>query len=87
MKLLYKYNRINYWVVIIIFIIASFSIYFLIKIVLVSQVDGDILSRQKELNASLGKLKEPPDSVHTFNQRFIYKKISSPLDSFYNIAV
>ena len=87
MKLFSKYYRTTSLPATIIFLIATFAIYFLIRRVLISQVDEDIVSQQGEISSYLKKVDQPPDSVHNFNQRLVYKKVPSPIGPFFNEEV
>lgn len=68
MKLFSRYNRINLLSTLLIFVLAGVSYYFILRYVLVSQIDDDLKIEQKEIQAYVLRYKRLPDEVQVKDQ-------------------
>ena len=77
MKLFTRYNRINLLSTVIIFLLASGAFYFLLKYVLISQVDEDLKIEQHEIEIYSGKYTKLPEALPVKDQKISFVPINS----------
>ncbi|MBS1586045.1 MAG: HAMP domain-containing histidine kinase [Bacteroidetes bacterium] len=88
MKLFSKYNRLNIAATICIFIIGSCTFYFLLRYILVHQVDEALDTEKEEIFAYLDMHHSLPEIVNTEDQLIVYRnsnKLYKP--QYYNYYV
>ncbi len=73
MRLFTKYNRINLFATIIIFLLASATFYFAIRYILVGQVDEDLKIEQREIQTYVKKHDVLPESIPVKDQKITYE--------------
>jgi len=69
MKLFTKYNRINLLSSVAIFLLASFAFYFLLRYVLIKQVDDDLEIEQHEIELYVAKYQQLPEALPVRDQQ------------------
>jgi signal transduction histidine kinase len=72
MKLFTRYNRINLLTTVLIFLLASLSYYFLLRYVLVSQVDKDLHIEEDEIQTYVDRNGELPETIEIKEQPITY---------------
>lgn len=78
MKLFTAYNRINLISTVIIFLLASTAFYFLLRYVLVEQVDKNLKIEQHEIQTYTAKYQHLPEIMHVKDQEIRYTPVSGP---------
>lgn len=77
MKLFTRYNRINLVATVIIFLLAGLAFYFLLKYVLIDQVDEDLKIEQHEIQTYAGKYQQLPEIIPVRDQRTSYTAVGT----------
>jgi len=75
MKLFTRYNRINLFATVIIFLLSGLAFYFLLKYVLIDQVDEDLKIEQHEIQTYAGKYHQLPEIIPVRDQRTGYMPV------------
>jgi len=78
MKLFAKYNRINVLSTIVIFLLGSIAFAFLLRYVIISQIDEDLNIEKNEIITSVSKYHHLPAIIEVHDQYTIYKAIAPP---------
>jgi signal transduction histidine kinase len=78
MKLFTRYSRINIFVIIIIFIIASTALFFSIRYILLHQVDDDLRIEEKEIATYVDKYNRLPESISVKDQIIDIQAATAP---------
>ncbi len=88
MKLLAKYNRLNIIATIIIFLIGSCTFYFLLRYILISQVDETLENEQDEISTYVKKYDKLPEIISTKDQHTAYERATAfyPIKHKYDYA-
>ena len=84
MKLFSKYNRINLLVTLIIFIAASISFYFLLRYILIKEVDESLEIEMKEIQIYASKYDTLHETLPVEDQEIIYQEAESPVNVHFN---
>ena len=79
MKLFARYNRLNLWAVISIFILASVAYYYLINYVVLAQIDDDLKIKKNEIKVYAKEHLRLPESLPVGDQIINYTPINQPL--------
>ena len=74
MKLFARYNRINLLTTVIIFLLASLVFYFLLRQILIKQVDEDLEIEQTEIVAYAHQYQQLPEIVQQEEQQVFYSR-------------
>jgi len=72
MKLLARYNRINLVASVLIFLLASVAFYFLLRYVLIRQVDDDLIIEQHEIELYVAKYNRLPETLPVNDQQISF---------------
>jgi len=72
MKLFTKYNRVNLFATIIIFLLSSTAFYFAIRYILINQVDDDLRIEQREIETYVKEHNTLPESISVKDQKISY---------------
>ncbi len=75
MKLFSKYNRINLLFTVVIFILGSVAFSFLLRYVIISQVDEDLRIEKNEIIAAINRFHHLPAIIEVHDQYISYKAI------------
>lgn len=87
MKLLTRYNRLNITATIFIFLIGSFSFYFLLRYILINELDETLRTEQQEINAYVKEHHTLPEILPTKEQHISYHIVPAMLpEKFYNVT-
>ena len=78
MKLFSKYNRINLLFTLIIFIAASVSFYFLLRYVLIKEVDESLEIEKEEIEIYASKYDTLHEALPVEDQLISYKVVAQP---------
>lgn len=78
MKLFVKYNRINLSATITVFLIGSFAFYFMLRYILINQLDHSLESEHQEALAYLSNHGTLPEIENTKNEYTTYTKVNAP---------
>src|SRR4051812_24770934 len=78
MKLFAKYNRINLLSTIIIFLLGSIAFTFLLRYVIIRQIDEDLNIEKNEIITSVSHYHHLPAIIEVHDQYTTYKAIASP---------
>src|SRR6188472_3135931 len=78
MKLFSKYNRINLLFTLIIFIAASVSFYFLLRYVLIKEVDESLGIEKEEIEIYASKYDTLHETLPVEDQLISYKVVAQP---------
>ena len=78
MKLFTKYNRINVFATVGIFLLASVAFYFLLRYIIIDQVDQDLRIEENEIETSVKTFHKLPIIIPVHDQYTIFTSISSP---------
>src|SRR5882757_9355346 len=78
MKLFSTYNRINLLSTVVIFLLASSAYYFLLRYVLVDQVDENLKIEQREIESYVDKYQRLPEVIPVKDQEIRYAQVSQP---------
>ena len=76
MKLLTKYSRINLLSSVVIFLLASFAFYILLRFVLIDQVDEDLKIEEHEIEMYVEKFNRLPEPMPVKDQVIYYLPVS-----------
>lgn len=74
MKLLAKYNRVNLFATILIFLVSSMVFFFLVRYILIGQVDVDLVIEQKEIQNYVARYNLLPEYIPVKDQQITYEK-------------
>jgi signal transduction histidine kinase len=75
MKLFTRYNRINLFATVTIFLLSGLAFYFLLKFILIDQVDEDLKIEQHEIQTYAGKYHQLPEIIPVRDQRTSYQPV------------
>src|SRR6478752_6787534 len=75
MKLLTKYNRINLFSTVVIFLLASVAFALLLHYILINQVDEDLKIEQNEITSYIQKYNKLPEVIKVRDQQTFYKPV------------
>ena len=78
MKLFTKYNRINVLVTVAIFLLASVAFFFLLKYIIINQVDEDLKIEQNEIETSVRTFNKLPAIIPVHDQYTTYRLTDGP---------
>ena len=78
MKLFTRYNRINLMATVIIFLLSGIAFYFLLRLVLVGQVDEDLKIEQHEVETYVAKYDTLPEIIPVHDQDISYEFVGHP---------
>lgn len=84
MKLLARYNRINLLSTVIIFLLASIAFAFLLRYVLINQIDQDLKIEQNEITAFLQEHGHLPEIIEVRDQQTKYTSVTQPESNDHN---
>ena len=76
MKLFTRYNRINLFATVIVFLLSAVSFYFLLRYVLIDQVDEDLKIEQHEIQNYAGQYNRLPEIITVKDQHISYTPVS-----------
>lgn len=79
MKLFNRYTRINILATILIFLLASITYYFLLRIVIIGQLDDDLKIEQHEIEGYVARFGKLPDPIEVKDQIIRYVEVSGPV--------
>jgi signal transduction histidine kinase len=79
MKLFSRYNRINIAASIIVFVVGSVVFYFVLRAVLLKQLDDTLHTEQTEIISYVQLYHQLPEQVTAYNQQVTYELISNQL--------
>lgn len=77
MKLFSRYNRINLAGTVIIFLMASLAYYFLLRHVLINEVDKDLTIEKEEINTYVARFHKFPEITGTEEQPIHYHPVTA----------
>jgi signal transduction histidine kinase len=80
MKLFTRYNRINLFATVVIFLLAGIAFYFLLRYVLVDQVDEDLKIERREIQTYVEKYKRLPEVIAVKDQLISYTPVATGND-------
>jgi hypothetical protein len=72
MKLFTKYNRVNLFATIVIFLLSVTAFYFAIRFILIDQVDNDLKIEQREIETLCEEHNTLPESISVKDQKISY---------------
>lgn len=78
MKLFAKYNRFNLIATVIIFLLASAAFFFLLRFILISQVDQDLKIEKNEIEESVKTFHQLPAVIPVRDQYTTFAEVNSP---------
>jgi signal transduction histidine kinase len=78
MKLFTKYNRISIIATIIVFVVGSAAFYFVLRLVLIRQLDDALRTEQTEIISYIHKHDQLPEVVNAYNQQITFSPIQVP---------
>jgi signal transduction histidine kinase len=76
MKLFTRYNRINLFATVIVFLLSGISFYFLLRFVLIDQVDEDLKIEQHEIETYAAKYRQLPEIIPVKDQHIRYTRVN-----------
>ena len=76
MKLFSRYNRINIAASIIVFVVGSIAFYFVLRAVLLKQLDDTLHTEQTEIISYIQLYHQLPEPVDAYNQQITYEAVS-----------
>ena len=76
MKLFTRYSRINLFATVIVFLLSGVSFYFLLRYILVDQVDEDLKIEQHEIQTYAGKYRRLPEIIAVRDQHISYTAVN-----------
>jgi signal transduction histidine kinase len=76
MKLFTRYNRINLLATVVVFLLSGISFYFLLRYILVDQVDEDLKIEQYEIQTYAGKYHHLPEIITVRDQHISYAAVN-----------
>jgi len=77
MKLFTRYNRINLFATVTIFLLSGIAFYFLLRFILIDQVDDDLKIEQHEIESYAGKYQRLPEIISVKDQHISYTAVIS----------
>ena len=83
MKLLSKYNRINIAVTIGVFLLGSIFFFFVLRYILLNQLDETLMSERQEITNYVAAHNELPEIVNTTQQWSYYEPTNRPIANSY----
>ena len=83
MKLLSKYNRINIAVTITVFLLGSIFFFFVLRYILLNQLDETLMSERQEIVNYAAAHDELPEIVNTPQQWTYYEPTAKPIKESY----
>jgi len=78
MKLFAKYNRISIVATVIVFVVGSAAFYFVLRLVLIRQLDDTLRTEQTEIGAYIQKHDQLPEVMNAYNQEITFSAIQFP---------
>jgi two-component system sensor histidine kinase QseC len=75
MKLFTKYNRINIAASVVVFVVGSAAFYFVLRLVLLRELDGALHTEQTEIIAYVQKYHRLPEVVKAYNQQITFTPV------------
>jgi signal transduction histidine kinase len=76
MKLFTRYNRINIAASVVVFIVGSVAFYFVLRLVLIRQLDDALRTEQTEIISYVEMHNKLPEVVNAYNQEITFKEVS-----------
>ena len=76
MRLFTRYNRINLFATVIVFLLSGISFYFLLRFILINQVDEDLKIEQHEIETYAAKYRQLPEIIPVKDQHIHYSKVN-----------
>lgn len=76
MKLFTKYNRINLFATVAIFLMASVAFYFLLRYIFIGQVDQDLRIEKNEIETSVHTFHKLPEIIPVHDQHTTYTAVN-----------
>lgn len=76
MKLFTRYNRINLFATVTVFLLSGIAFYFLLNYILVDQVDEDLKIEQHEIETYAAKYGRPPEIIKVKDQHIAYAVVN-----------
>jgi len=83
LKLLSKYNRINITVTIMVFLLGSIFFFFVLRYILINQLDETLRSEQQEVTKYVAAHDRLPEIVNTTQQWIYYQTTAKPITEAY----
>ncbi|MEO6314100.1 MAG: HAMP domain-containing sensor histidine kinase [Chitinophagaceae bacterium] len=77
MKLFTKYNRINLLATIIVFVLSGIAYFFLLRFILINQVDEDLKIEQHEIENYVSKYRSLPEVIAVKDQQISYVAVNN----------
>jgi signal transduction histidine kinase len=87
MKLFTQYNRLNLLSTVIIFVLASLAYYFLIRYVIINQVDYDLNIEKDEIQTYARKFSKLPEIVPVKEQVIVIKPAAGPANTVFETVI
>ena len=82
MKLLTRYNRINLFSTVIIFLLASAAFALLLRFLVINQVDEDLRIEQNEITSYIQKYNKLPEVIKVRDQQTEYIQLKKTPENF-----
>lgn len=79
MKLLTKYNRLNLATILSVFIVAGIAIFFLVRTLLIKQVDDDLNIEKREMELYVAAHNRLPEVVPVRHQTIYFSEMDAPV--------
>lgn len=79
MKLFTKYNRVNISASILVFLAGCLAFYFVLKYVLINQIDESLRTEQTEINQYIKEHNSLPEIVEAYDQQISYMPVSEAI--------
>src|SRR5438105_408847 len=79
MKLFTKYNRINIAASIIVFVVGCVAFYFVLRYILIRQLDETLVTEQTEIAAYVKQHNRLPEVVNAYDQQIVFSAVQTPL--------
>lgn len=79
MKLFTRYNRINLLSTVIIFLLASVAYFFLLRFILIDEVDDNLKIEQNEIQSYVSKYHRLPEAIQVKDQQIYYTEVKTSL--------
>lgn len=76
MKLFTRYSRINLLATVIVFLLSGIAFYFLLRFVLIDQVDEDLKIEQHEIESYVNKYQRLPEIIPVKDQHITFTKVT-----------
>ncbi len=74
MKLFTRYHRINLLATVIVFLLSGIAFYFVLRFVLIDQVDEDLKIEQHEIESYVNKYQQLPEIIPVKDQHIAFTK-------------